>query len=133
MGELPAFSRFCGTAIPLFEDSEHVGKLLNNALEHHVTFVAERGEERVGFILGCKMPHPFNPRIRTLSEQLWWVTEPYRGSRAGLLLLKAFVAWGEQNVDVISFGVEARSPVRDATLERHGFRLQERIFIREVR
>lgn len=133
MGELPAFSDFFGTRRPLFGDAEHVENMLREVIAKHLVFVACRGEERLGFIAGVVHGHPFNPSIRTLSEQLWWVPEKHRGSRAGFVLLKAFVDWGEKNVDWISFGIEAKSPVRDEALTRQGFRLQERIFLKEVR
>lgn len=133
LGELPAFSDFFGTKRPLFEDIPHVTKLLLHVLEKHVAFIAERGTERLGFIIGVAQPHPFNPGVQTLSEQLWWVPEQHRRTRAGLLLLNAFVAWGEANVEWISFGIEAKSPVRSESLEKRGFRLQERVFLKETR
>lgn len=130
--ELPAFSDFAGTKFPLFEDPAHVRRMLHAVIQDHLVFVATRGQERLGFIAGIAQQHPFNPRIRVLTEQLWWVPQQHRGSRAGAMLFQAFVEWGENNVDWISFGLEAHSPVRDAVFTRRGFRLQERVFLKEV-
>jgi hypothetical protein len=133
LGELSRFSQFVGTHRPLFEDAKHAQGLVEQVIAKHLFLVAERNQDKLGFIAGVVLPHPFNPSIRTLSEQWWWVCEEHRRSRAGLLLLDAFVEWGEANVDWISFSVEAKSPVRDETLTRRGFRLQEKTFLREVR
>jgi len=50
----------------------------------------------------------------------------------GLMLLEEFTDWGKRNADWISFSLEDKSPVKDTTLTKRGFRLKERSFILEV-
>lgn len=76
--------------------------------------------------------HPYNPAIRVLTETFWWVTPNARGSRAGLMLLDAFTAYGERNADWIVFTLEHHSPVNERTLTKRGFHLHERSYLREV-
>lgn len=132
--ELAEFSKFFGTKKQLFADSPQTEALLLKVLGEQLALVAEREDgEPMGFIVGFASKHPFNPDITVLSEQLWWVKEAHRKTRAGLLLLEAFIDWGKKHVDWITFGLEAKSPVRDETILRRGFRLQERAFLMEVR
>lgn len=97
----------------------------------HPFFVAEEAERgRLGFLAGLLAPHLFSDRP-TLSTIFWWVDEPFRGSRAGLLLLNHFVRFGrEQGADVIVTLAET-TPVNPDTLERRGFRAQETQYVME--
>jgi GNAT superfamily N-acetyltransferase len=88
--------------------------------------------EPVGFIAGALGPHPYNPAIRQLTEMFWWVAPAYRGSRAGSLLLDAFLDEGKQRADWIVMTLEADSPVHDRILEKRGFKPKERSFLLEV-
>lgn len=102
-------------------------------IENHLIFVAESSEAgRLGLIAGLVVPHVFNPKIQVLQEILWWVSEEYRGSRAGLLLLNEFVDWGKRNVDWIMFTLEKHSPVSDRPLIKRGFRSMETAYLLEV-
>jgi hypothetical protein len=131
--QLRAFSRFFDSKFDLFGEEDHARKVVTNMVENHVVFVAEDSVKGLlGFIAGYKATHPFNPKIRVLSENFWWVSEEHRGSRAALVLLNAFVEWGKANVDMICMALEAISPVNPDCLAKRGFKLQERAFTMEV-
>lgn len=129
--QLKAFSRFADTKLQLFGDESHARLTIGGLIESQIVFVAEKGSTLLGFIAGYVVDHPFNPKIKTLSETFWWVAEEHRGSRAALLLFKAFTDWGKKNVDWICMALEAKSPVNDSALIKRGFRLQERSFLME--
>lgn len=131
MGELPRFSAFLDTKHPLFEDRAHAEVTLRNCIRDHLVLVAVKGEEPVGFILGVVLRHPFNPRIRTLSEQLWWVKESARRSPAAKQLLDAFMSWGKAHVDWVTFGLGRKTKVRPASLAKRGLRPFEAIYLWE--
>ncbi len=133
LGQLRKFSDFFGTELKLFGDEAQARDLLTKMILNHPTYIAESDQcGRMGFIAGVLTPHMFNPQITVLAETFWWVDELYRGTRAGLLLLNRFVAEGQLCADWITFALEAKSPVREETLTRRGFRLQERSYLMEV-
>jgi hypothetical protein len=130
--ELARFSVFFGSKTPLFSDSQYTRDGLTRLIETQLVLMAERDEERLGFIAGVLAPHTFNPAIRVLSELFWWVTPEHRGSRAALLLLNEFVEAGKTMADWITFGVETDTLVNEHSLTKHGFRLKERCYLMEI-
>lgn len=131
--ELKSFSEFYGTNKSMFIDIEQAESIAKNLIENHVFFIATSASgELIGFISGMIMPHIYNPNILTLVESFWWVKEKYRFSKAGLKLLNHFVEFGKENVDWIIMTVESKSPVKDQTFLKRGFRLQEKSFLLEV-
>lgn len=132
VAQLKEFSVFFGTRRPLFPTEEFASVSMLGFIENHLVLIAERGGEQIGFIAGMITPHAFNPEIKVLLEMFWWVNELHRGSRAGLLLLEEFTAWGRANVDWILMGLEAKSPVNEKVLTKRGFKLHERSFLLEV-
>ena len=134
LAQLRDFDRFFGALHPLFPpDQQHAEVLLTTLIAEHPFLMAwEDGDTRVGFIAGSLAPHPYNPNLMLLSEMFWWVAPEHRGSRAGLLLLDAFIRVGRQTANWIVFTLEAKSPINPATLERRGFTLFERNYLLEV-
>lgn len=130
------FSKFQGTKISLFSTPEFVKIGLKNLIDNHFFKIAcgcnDGIIERMGFIAGILMPHPYNPRIRIFAEQFWWVEPKFRNSRAGLLLLNEFMGFGEKNADWVTFTIESKSPVSEKTLTRRGFQIQELSYLKEV-
>lgn len=133
VGQLRAFSRFCGTKLPAFGDEAHVRAGLENFIASHLLLIAERDEtERLGFLGALGIPHPFNPEIKLLTEMFWWVDEERRGSRAAPMLLDAYVEWGRANADWVTMALEHHSPVSEKHLLKRGFKLRERSYLLEV-
>jgi hypothetical protein len=133
LGQLKRFAQFYGTKKSLFGDEVYAREFLSQKIESHPFFIAENDSGPIGFISGYLHLHPYNPDIHVLNETFWWVDEAHRGSRAGILLLNAFLEFGyEYSADWIVFTLESHSPVRDETLTRRGFRVHERSFLLEV-
>ncbi len=132
VAELKLFAAHYQTKHPLFPDLEHAKQTIQAMIDNHVVFVAVRGEELLGFIGGILTPHFMNPAISTLAELFWWVAKEHRGSRAGVLLLNAFVLFGEDNAEWITVSIEHRSPIHEKCLLKRGFNVQERSYLKEV-
>lgn len=130
--QMRAFDQFFGATRSLFPDVPQAIEIVEQLVAQHPFWVAESAKGLVGFIAGALTPHPYNPSITVLSELFWWVDEQERGSRAGALLLAAFITFGEQHADWIVMTLEEASPVNPATLERRGFKPYERSYLREV-
>lgn len=131
--QLRLFSKFFGTKRSLFPGDQAAAYGLKEMIRDHIVFVADLdGTGPIGFIGGYYVRHPFNNAIRTLTETFWWTDEEHRGSRAGLMLLNAFLDWGKQNADWILFALETHSPVKQDVLTKRGFHLQESNYLMEV-
>ena len=145
--ELRAFSEFSTYQHKLFPPDEiEVRVKVKQLIEHQFVRIAYqeyfaegfegldmgRRERPVGFIAGLHGEHWFNPEIHTFTELFWWVQPEHRGSSAGVRLLEAFIDEGERRRGWIVFGLEHNSPVKDETLLKRGFRVQERSFLKEV-
>ena len=129
--QLKEFSVFFGTKISLYDEPSAISgltKLMDNGL----VLIAEQGDQHLGFIVGAITPHLFNPNILVLTEFLWWVEPAYRKGRAGYLLLKEFIQWGEKNADWIVFTIEEKSPLNEETILKQGFERMERSYLKEV-
>ena len=133
LGQLNQFSAMYGTKLSLFGDDEKYSRsLLQNIIDNHIILVAEAASGLVGLVCGLLSPHHFNPKIKVLSEQFWWVAAEHRESRAGYLLLKEFIRLGKEIVDWITFSLLDKSPVKRETLEKLGFVYREQSFVMEV-
>lgn len=131
--QLRAFDQFFGAGRSLFpSDPLRAQHIVESLIFQHPFHVALEGEDRVGFIAGILAPHPYNGAIRQLTEAFWWVAPEYRGTRAGSLLLDAFIEEGKQRADWIVMTLEHDSPVHDRVLEKRGFKPKERSFLLEV-
>ena len=136
--ELTEFSRFFNSKIPLYHGPQtdyattYQEIFLENMIKDHLFLIAESEIERQGLIVGVVGHHPFNPEIKTLDELFWWVPEKHRNTRAGALLLREFVKWGEENVDWIVATVEDNSPVNGETFLKRGFIPKEISYLKEI-
>lgn len=132
--QLRAFSAFFGTERPIFPtDQQRAEQFLEGLIFQHPFHVAHDWTHgRIGFIAGALAPHPYNQTIRQLTEMFWWVTPEHRRSRAGSMLLEAFVEEGKQRAHWIVMTLEHNSPVKDATLTKRGFKHMSRDFLLET-
>lgn len=131
--ELKVFSEFYGTKKSLFGDDLNYSKtIVSQIIENHLCLISEINSEPVGFICGSLAPHVFNQEIMVLSEVFWWVKPEYRNSRAGALLLNAYIDFGKINADWVLLTLEDKSPLKDQTLLKRGFVLKEKSFLLEV-
>ena len=138
ISRLLKLSQFAGTKRLLFEDNEYMRNGERDVVEKHVMFIAEKtdaknalacGIKNVGFIGGYFVGHPFNPNVRYLSELFWWVDEDERGSSAGYRLLRAFIDFGKQNADWLVFGLNEKTPVKEESILKLGFKFHESCYL----
>jgi len=70
-------------------DPETIMDRFLTALDEGLCFVAETGNEVIGFVIGASCPSIFNRNIRMGVELAWWVKPEHRNSPASIKLLKA--------------------------------------------
>lgn len=129
---LADFADFYGTDHSLYPGANECREQLASLIQTQPFFVVRDGIDFAGFIGGTLAGHPYHSSLRLLSEMFWWVVPEYRQTRAGLLLLEAFIAHGEAHADLIHFTLEEKSPVNERTLTKRGFHLVEKSYLREV-
>ena len=132
VSELREFAEFFNSRHSLMGDEEYARTGLGEIINKHFCLVATKDDTPVGLVAAYQLPHPFNPKIRLLSEMFWWVSPGARGSGAGAKLLDALIEYGKANVDWITVAIEEKSPIKPENLEKRGFRLTERSFLLEV-
>jgi hypothetical protein len=133
MSELAKFAEFDKSMHGLFlAPQEYKDKLFKKMITEDLFLVAEVSGEMVGFICGMYFNHHFNPNIRVLAEQFWWVSESYRGTRVGYDLLSSFENIGSPKADYIQMSVLPNSGIKDSALERMGYELSEKSFLKKV-
>lgn len=136
LSELKKFSNFLEMKRSPYGDEEVCRASLLSFIENQLLLLAVNNvseiETKLGFIGGFLTPHIFNPKLRVLCEVFWWVAEEHRGTRAGAMLLGAFLEYGETHADMITFSLEAKSPVNENTLLKRGFVFQEKNYIKEI-
>ncbi len=148
--QLNLFCAFYGpTIIGLMPGREIAEAKLTQLMTSHVLLVAEipvgavPDDETIapemapiGLIGGVRAEQFLNPAIIQLYELFWWVSPEHQktqaGGRAGLMLLDAFVEWGNANANWTTFALLPNSPVREEHLTRRGFHLSEHSYLREA-
>jgi Acetyltransferase (GNAT) family len=132
--QLESFSKFYTTRRSLYpSDPEYAVAGVKVIIDNHLVYVADHVDHGiVGLIAGFITPHFFNPEIRVLAEMFWWVDVEFRNTSAGARLFAEFLNWGKENADWVTMVLEHNSPVREETLLKRGFKLQERSYIYEV-
>ena len=115
---------------PRLVNKEHLTALTQIVIQQGTVFVAMKDNEPVGAIAGIVTPSLYNPDIKVCSELFWYVLPEFRSSRAGLLLLNAFIARGAELADETTLSLLASSSVYDRTLEKRGFVFIESGFIK---
>lgn len=133
MAELAKFADFDKSMAGLFSaPQEYKDKLFKKLIKEDLFLVAEVGDDKAGFICGMYFNHHFNPNIRILAEQFWWVSERHRGTRVGYDLLTSFENIGSPAADYVQMSVLPISGIKDSTLERMGYELAEKSFLKAV-
>ncbi len=101
-------------------------------ITEHVVFVAEKASELIGFIAGTVAPYAYNPLLKALYSNFFWVDVIHRrSSPAGAHLLNVFTAWGYTNCDFVFVGLPPHTDVSDRSMIKRGYRMGERVFVLE--
>lgn len=133
LSQLKIFSKLYGTKRSLYGDEIHCREGLKRTIEGHVFLLAVREDDSpLGFIAGLISPHLYNPAIRMLCELFWWVAEDARTTRAGVMLIDAFIDFGKKNADWITFGITEETPINEVSITKRGFHAHERSYLMEV-
>lgn len=118
---------------PEIVNIDRLYQLAEVIMNSETAFVARVDGVCAGVIGGALVDNLFNPTLKTLSELIWYVLPEYRNTRAGAMLLKAFISKGEEVADETTFALLHHSPIKIQTLEKRGFHLREFSFLKDNR
>lgn len=82
--------------------------------------------EIAGAVGGILTPHFMNPVKTLLFEIMWYVHPDHRQTRASYLLMKAYRDMVADRADEGVFTIMGTTPIKDSSLEKLGFKLQEK-------
>ena len=115
-------------------NKEHIKKLVFSIIHHGYIWLYFNGEICVGLLVAVKEQNVWMPDKTSLRELVWYVREEYRGSLgAGRLFIK-FCEQGEMlldNNEIQGYFTTRMTSTVDYDLERRGFRLTEKLYIKD--
>lgn len=115
-------------------DREHLGKIVFTVMTAGYIWIAYKDQQPVGLLMALKEPNLWVPKSAELRELVWYVLPEHRNSTIGGRLFMKFCQCGDQLIDnkVIDFYWTTRmSTTDDIDLERRGFRLTEKTYLKE--
>lgn len=95
-------------------------------------FVAKKGTVPIGALGAIVVPNVYNPAIQNLAEMFWYVLPEYRKTRAGLLLLNAYVDKSNELGMEATMSLLPSSDVNFKAMKSKGFDLVEYGFRKEA-
>lgn len=118
----------------LVVDREHIKKIVFSVLHHGYIWLLFNEEIAVGLLVAVKEQNTWMPDKISLRELVWFVREEYRGTiGAGRLFIK-FCEQAEillNNDEIQGYFTTRMTTTRDYDLESRGFRLTEKLYIKD--
>lgn len=124
---------FIDTAFELdipFVSSMHMVEL---CFAQGVMLIAEREGVIAGFVTALTMPFIGDPDVLVMAEVCWWVKPEFRGSRAGLMLIRALEkeAGLQGCAELSMFSMVGEHDVGHI-YEKRGFALREKTYSKRI-
>ena len=127
------FHNFAPHAAMINATDTELEAAIHALMEHGCVFVADLGGVVVAMLGAIINPIWFCPRVKMAHELAWWVNEEARGSRAAILLVKAYEAWAkEQGATVETMSDLMVNTTVERMLTRMGFQASERTYAKEL-
>jgi hypothetical protein len=115
-------------------DRDHIKKLVFSVIHHGYIWLYFNEEVAVGLLIAVKEQNMWMPNKTSLRELVWYVREEYRGTiGAGRLFIK-FCEQAEvllNNDTIQGYFTTRMSSTRDYDLESRGFRLTEKLYLKD--
>lgn len=115
-------------------DIEHLGKLVFAIMNNGYIWVAYSDDKPVGLLMAVKEPNLWAPKCAELRELVWFVLPEHRQSTIGGRLFKKFCQRGDQLIAeqaIEGYWTTRMSTTDNIDLERRGFRLTEKTYLKE--
>jgi len=115
-------------------DREHIKKLVFTVIHHGYIWLYFNEEVAIGLLVAVREQNMWMPNKTSLRELVWFVREEYRGTLgAGRLFIK-FCEQAEMllnNNEIQGYFTTRMTTTRDYDLESRGFRLTEKLYLKD--
>lgn len=112
----------------------HLGKMVHMVMHNHYAWLATIDDEPVGILLAVREANMWAPSQKQMRELVWYVKPEHRsGAIAGRLFLE-YCKTAESLLEqghIFGFFTSTQSTTQDINLERRGFKLVEKTFLKE--
>jgi len=115
-------------------DREHIKKIAFSVLHHGYIWLYFNEEVAVGLLVAVKEQNVWMPNKTSLRELVWFVREEYRGTVGAGRLFIEFCQQAEKLLnrgDIQGYFTTRMTTTEDYDLERRGFRLTEKLYIKD--
>lgn len=115
-------------------NTENLCKIIWLCLQSGCVIISEKNKEITGCILAVKQNNMWLPKYRELRELVYYVKPQYRLSITAGKLFRKFEQHAEQLLeqgDIQAYFTTRMTSTRDYDLERRGYRLTEKTYMKE--
>lgn len=116
-------------------DREHIKRLAFSVLHQGYIWIYFNNEEPVGILAAVKERNTWVPSKNTLRELVWYVKPEYRGTASAGKLFVKFCHTAEKllnNKEISCYFTTRMTTTQDYDLESRGFRLTEKLYIKDI-
>ena len=118
----------------IITDREHLGKMVFTVMNTGFVWLAYVEDKPVGLLMAPIEKNLWVPKYSQLRELVWFVLPDYRKSTIGGRLFKAYCQQGEKLLEenkIEGYFTTRMSTTDEIDLERRGFRLTEKTYLKE--
>lgn len=129
---IPLVEKFASEIGEYYEDKfnkRHTAAVIKNCIDYGVCYVNDVDGVITGVIAGLASGNLWNPAVKQLDEQIYYVLPEHRGGTAGLRLIRAYDK-AAQRFDICTLKLMYNSPDISKHYERMGYTELERTFVR---
>jgi len=115
-------------------NATHLRTIIFNCLHLGYIWVDVRAEGIVGYLIAIREPNVWVPSRTSLREFAWYVRPAYRGGISGGRLFVKFCEQGDRLIaagTIDAYFTTRMSNTADYDLESRGFRLTEKLYVKE--
>lgn len=115
-------------------DIEHLGKLVFTVMNNGYIWISYIDDKPAGLLMAIKEKNLWAPQHCELRELVWFVKEEHRKTTIGGRLFKTFCDMGDtllKQSKIDGYFTTRMTTTEDIDLERRGFRLTEKTYLKE--
>lgn len=116
-------------------DTTHIRKLVYGILYSGYVWLYYNDDKCVGLLIAVKEKNIWMPDKTSLRELVWYVREDYRGTIGAGKLFVEFCKKGDEMLkqdQIQGYFTTRMSTTADYDLERRGFRLTEKLYLKDI-
>ena len=116
-------------------EAEHIKRLAYSLLYSGYTWLYYAGDTPVGLLIAVKEKNIWMPSKTSLRELVWYVREEYRGTIGAGKLFVEFCKTGDKLLnsgEIQGYFTTRMTTTTDYDLERRGFRLTEKLYLKDI-